>query len=149
MYSYLHNDSDDTHYSNRARPIRFDEFSAPRHGDVVIVRTFVLWVLGCKSLFDVGTIRKKGKIVKFPSLQRATTLCCPRLSRPTFFVAAHFFLLLFLLLNFQSKNSPRSRFSYVFCTSSLPAYVISKLTSEVVTFEIPHLAFRTFFIPRF
>jgi hypothetical protein len=56
MYSYLHNDSGDTHYSNRARLIRFDEFSAPRHGDVVIVRTFVLCVLGCKSLFDVGTI---------------------------------------------------------------------------------------------
>jgi hypothetical protein len=58
MYSYLHNDSSDTHYSDRARPIRFDEFSAPRYGDVVIVRTFVLCVLGCKSLFHVGTIRK-------------------------------------------------------------------------------------------
>ena len=58
MYSYLHNDSGDTQYSDGARRIRFDEFSALRHGDVVIVRTFVLCVLGCKSLFDVGTIRK-------------------------------------------------------------------------------------------
>ena len=58
MYSYLHNDSGNTHYSNRARPIRFGEFSAPHHGDVVIVRTFVHCVLGCKSLFDIGTTRK-------------------------------------------------------------------------------------------
>jgi hypothetical protein len=58
MHSYLHNNSGDTHYSDRACPIQFDEFSAPRHGDVVIVRTFVLWVLSCKSLFHVGIIRK-------------------------------------------------------------------------------------------
>ena len=47
MYSYLHNESGDTQYTNRARRIRFDEFSALRHGDVVIVRTFVLcvWVV--------------------------------------------------------------------------------------------------------
>ncbi len=46
MYSYLHNDSGDTHYSNRARPIRFDDFPALRHGDVVIVRTFGVLCFG-------------------------------------------------------------------------------------------------------
>jgi hypothetical protein len=48
MYSYLHNESGDTQYSDRARPIHFDDFSALRHGDVVIVRTFVLRILSCK-----------------------------------------------------------------------------------------------------
>jgi hypothetical protein len=44
MYSYLHNESGDAQYTDCARRIRFDEFSALRHGDVVIVRTFVLCV---------------------------------------------------------------------------------------------------------
>jgi hypothetical protein len=48
MYSSLHNESGDTQYTDRARRNRFDEFSARRHGDVVIVRTFVLYVLSCK-----------------------------------------------------------------------------------------------------
>jgi hypothetical protein len=48
MYSYLHNESGDTQYSDGARRIWFDDFSALRHGDVMIVRTFVLCVLGCK-----------------------------------------------------------------------------------------------------
>ena len=51
MYSYLHNKFGDTQYSNCARRIWFDEFSALCHGDVVIVRTFVLCVLSCKSTF--------------------------------------------------------------------------------------------------
>jgi hypothetical protein len=42
MYFYLHNKSGDTQYSDRARRIWFEEFSALRHGDVVIVRTFAL-----------------------------------------------------------------------------------------------------------
>ncbi len=58
MYSYLHNESGDTQYNDRARRIRFDEFSALRHGDVVIVRTFVLCVMSCKSRDHVGTIEK-------------------------------------------------------------------------------------------
>ena len=58
MYSYLHNESGDTQYTNRARRIRFDEFSALRHVDVVIVRTFVLCVTSCKSRDHVGTIQK-------------------------------------------------------------------------------------------
>jgi hypothetical protein len=48
MYSYLHNKSGDTQNTDRARCILFDEFSALRHGDVVIVRTFVLCVLSCQ-----------------------------------------------------------------------------------------------------
>jgi hypothetical protein len=48
MYSYLHDESGDTQYSDRARRIGFDEFSALCHGDVVIVRTFVLRILSCK-----------------------------------------------------------------------------------------------------
>jgi hypothetical protein len=51
MYSYLHKEFGDTQYSDRARRIRFDEFSALRNGDVVFVRTFVLCVLSCKSTF--------------------------------------------------------------------------------------------------
>jgi hypothetical protein len=58
MYSYLHNESGDTQYSDGARRIRFDEFSALRHGDVVIVRIFVLCVLGCKWTLYVGTLQK-------------------------------------------------------------------------------------------
>jgi len=58
MYSYLHNESGDTQYTDLARRIRFDEFSALRHGDVVIVRTFVLCVMSCKSRDYVGTIWK-------------------------------------------------------------------------------------------
>ncbi len=58
MYSYLHNESGDTQYTDCARRIRFDEFSALRHGDVVIVCTFVLCVMSCKSRDYVGTIRK-------------------------------------------------------------------------------------------
>ncbi len=42
------NKSGDTQYSDGARRIWFDDFSALRHGDVVIMRTFVLCVLGCK-----------------------------------------------------------------------------------------------------
>jgi hypothetical protein len=38
--------------------IWLDEFSALRHGDVVIVRTFVLCVMSYKSRDYVGTIRK-------------------------------------------------------------------------------------------
>ncbi len=48
MYSYLRDESGDAQYSDRAHHIRFDEFSALRHGDVVIVRTFMLRVLSCK-----------------------------------------------------------------------------------------------------
>jgi hypothetical protein len=48
MYSYFHNESGVTQYTDKACRIRFDEFSALRHGDVVIVRTFVLCVLSCK-----------------------------------------------------------------------------------------------------
>ena len=48
VYSYLHNESGVTQYTDRARHIWFDKFSALRHGDVVIVRTFVLCVLSCK-----------------------------------------------------------------------------------------------------
>jgi hypothetical protein len=44
MYSYLHNESGDTQYTNRARRIRFNKFFALRHGGVVILRTFVLCV---------------------------------------------------------------------------------------------------------
>jgi hypothetical protein len=58
MYSSLHNESGDTQCSDGARPIRFDSFSAFRHGDVLIVRTLVLCVLGCKRTFYVGTIQK-------------------------------------------------------------------------------------------
>jgi hypothetical protein len=48
MYFYLNNESGDTQYTDRPRRIWFDEISALRHGDVVIVRTFVLCVLSCK-----------------------------------------------------------------------------------------------------
>ncbi len=48
MYSYLHNESGNTQYTNRAHRNRFDEFSALCHCDVVIVRTFVLCVLSGK-----------------------------------------------------------------------------------------------------
>ncbi len=48
MYSYLHNESGDTQYTGRTHRNRFDEFSALCHGDVVIVRTFVLCVLSGK-----------------------------------------------------------------------------------------------------
>ncbi len=58
MYFYLHNESSDTQYNDRARRIWFGEFSALRPGDVVIVRTFVLCVLSCKLSFYVGTIQK-------------------------------------------------------------------------------------------
>jgi hypothetical protein len=58
MYSYLHSESGNTQYTDRARRIRFDEFSALRHGDVVIVGTFVLCVMSCKSKDYVGTIGK-------------------------------------------------------------------------------------------
>ena len=58
MYSYLHNESGDTQYTDRARRIRFDEFSALRHGDVVIDCAFVLCVMSCESRDYVGTIRK-------------------------------------------------------------------------------------------
>jgi hypothetical protein len=57
MYSYLHNKSGDTQYTDRARCIGFDEFSALRHGDVVIVHTFVLCVMSCKSRDYVGTMK--------------------------------------------------------------------------------------------
>ena len=57
MYSYLHNKSGDTQYTDRARRIGFDEFSALRHGDVVIVHTFVLCVMSCKSRDYVGTMK--------------------------------------------------------------------------------------------
>jgi hypothetical protein len=56
--SYLHYDSSDTHFSYHTRRIWFDEFSALHHGDVVIVRTFVLCVMSCKSRDYVGTIQK-------------------------------------------------------------------------------------------
>ena len=47
MYSYLHNESGDTQYSDGARRIPFDEFSALRHGDVVMCAPlcFVFWVV--------------------------------------------------------------------------------------------------------
>ena len=45
MYSYLHNEPGDTQCTDRARLIRFDEFTALCHGDVVIVHTFVGCVL--------------------------------------------------------------------------------------------------------
>jgi hypothetical protein len=50
MYSYLHIESGDTQYSDGARPIRFNEFSPFSHGDVVIVRTFVLCDLAVNGL---------------------------------------------------------------------------------------------------
>jgi hypothetical protein len=50
MYSYLHNESGDTQYSDRARPIRFDDFSALRHGDFVIVRTYYYLCALCFEL---------------------------------------------------------------------------------------------------
>jgi hypothetical protein len=55
MHSYLHNKSGDTQYSNGARCI---QFSALRHGDGVIVRPFVLCVVGCKWTLYVGTLQK-------------------------------------------------------------------------------------------
>ncbi len=58
MYSYLQYESSDTQYSYHTRRIWFDEFSALRHGDVVIVRTFVLCVMSYKSRDYVGTIQK-------------------------------------------------------------------------------------------
>jgi hypothetical protein len=44
MYFYLHNESGNTQYSDGAHPIRLDLFSTFCHGDVVIVRTLVLFV---------------------------------------------------------------------------------------------------------
>ena len=67
MYSYLHDESGDTPYSDRARRIRFNKFSALRHGDVLNVRTFVLHVLSCKQSFYVGTIQKT--IARWPGNQ--------------------------------------------------------------------------------
>jgi hypothetical protein len=58
MYSYLHNEPGDTQCTDRARLIRFDEFTALCHGDVVIVHTFVGCVLSCKSTLYVETIQK-------------------------------------------------------------------------------------------
>ena len=58
LHSYLHNESGDTQYSYHARRILIDDFSALRHGGAMVVRTFVLCVLGCKSTLYVGTIRK-------------------------------------------------------------------------------------------
>ena len=58
MYSYLLNESGDTQYSDGAHPIRFDEFSDLRHGDAMVVRTFVLCVLICKWTLHVGIIQK-------------------------------------------------------------------------------------------
>ena len=58
LYSYLHNESGNTQYSYHARRILIDDFSALRHGGVVVVRTFVLCVLGCKLILYVGIIRK-------------------------------------------------------------------------------------------
>ncbi len=56
LYSYLHKEFVDTKYSYHARQILIDNFSALRHGDAMVVRTFVLCVLGCKSTLNVGTI---------------------------------------------------------------------------------------------
>jgi hypothetical protein len=81
LSSYLQHDSRDTQYTDRARRIRFDEFSALRHGDVVIVRTFVGSVLSCKSTLDVGTIQKT---ICAPARQLEYSLsekCCFRLFR--------------------------------------------------------------------
>ena len=58
LYSYLHNESGNTQYSHHARRILIDDFSALRHGGAMVVRTFVLCVLGCKSTLYVGTIQK-------------------------------------------------------------------------------------------
>ena len=58
LYSYLHNEFGDTHYSYHARRILIDDFSALPHGGAMVVRTFVLCVLGCKSTLYVGTIQK-------------------------------------------------------------------------------------------
>ena len=81
MYSYLHNEPGDTQCTDRPRLIRFDEFSALRHGDVVIVRTFVGCVLSCKSTLYVGTIQKT---ICAPARQLEYSLsekCCFRLFR--------------------------------------------------------------------
>jgi hypothetical protein len=47
-----------TQYSYHARRNLIDDFSALRHGDAMVVRTFVLCVLGCIGTPYVGTIRK-------------------------------------------------------------------------------------------
>jgi hypothetical protein len=80
MYSYLHHESGDTQYSDGARPIRFDHFSNLRHGDVVIVRTFVLCVLGCKWTLYAGTIQKTSLRRPGNELPDHKKSCCGSLS---------------------------------------------------------------------
>jgi hypothetical protein len=59
LYSYLQKEfGDATQYSYHACRILIDDFSALHHGDAMVVRTFVLCVLGCKSTLYVGTIGK-------------------------------------------------------------------------------------------
>jgi hypothetical protein len=58
LYSYLQKEFGDTKYSFHARQILIDDFSALCHGDAMVVRTFVICVLGCKWTPYVGTLGK-------------------------------------------------------------------------------------------
>jgi hypothetical protein len=57
MSSYLQ-DLGDTQYSYRTGLFWFDEISTLSHGDVMVVRTFVGFVLRWKPKLYVGTLQK-------------------------------------------------------------------------------------------
>ncbi len=69
MYSYLHKEFGDTKYSYHARRILIDGFSALRHGDAMVVRTFVLRVLGCKWTLWCGARVRGPKTLKMLHFQ--------------------------------------------------------------------------------
>jgi hypothetical protein len=71
-----------TKYSYHARRILIDDFSALRHGDAMVVRTFVSCVLDCKStlyvlhrnnmkkLFRAGPAIRVPKVLEAPPDQK-------------------------------------------------------------------------------